>query len=136
MLELKNVSKFYGSQQALKNVNLSIPQGEIIGLFGENGAGKTTLMKCVFGFLPYKGDITYNGEKITNKTLEDLGIPHSNVSLFLSSQIVQNNAPMIIISFDISSGVVGYIGTRNYQKKKYVITSHISDKALKEKEEN
>ena len=72
MLELKNVSKSYGKQQALKNINLSIPQGEIIGLFGENGAGKTTLMKCVFGFLPYKGDITLNGEKITNKNIEAL----------------------------------------------------------------
>ena len=72
MLELKNISKSYGRQQALKNINLSIPQGEIIGLFGENGAGKTTLMKCVFGFLPYKGDITLNGEKITNKNIEAL----------------------------------------------------------------
>lgn len=70
MLEIKNVNKFYGKQQALKEVSLSIPQGEIIGLFGENGAGKTTLMKCILGFLPYKGEITLNGEKITNKNIE------------------------------------------------------------------
>lgn len=72
MLEIKNVSKSYGTQKALKNVNLSIPQGEIIGLFGENGAGKTTLIKCVFGFLPYKGDITLDGEKISTKNIERL----------------------------------------------------------------
>ena len=39
MLELKNVSKSYGRTQALKNVNLSVSRGEIVGLFGENGAG-------------------------------------------------------------------------------------------------
>jgi len=70
MLEIKNVNKSYGKQQALKDVSLSIPQGEIIGLFGENGAGKTTLMKCILGFLPYQGEITLEGEKITHKNIE------------------------------------------------------------------
>ena len=65
MLEIKNVNKHYGSTHALKDVSLEIPQGEIIGLFGENGAGKTTLMKCILGFIPYKGEIVLNGEKIT-----------------------------------------------------------------------
>ena len=68
MLEIKNVNKSYGRTQALKDVSISIPRGEIIGLFGENGAGKTTLMKCILGFLPHKGDITLDGEKITEKS--------------------------------------------------------------------
>ena len=38
MLELQNVSKSYGGKKALQNINLQIPQGEIIGLFGENSA--------------------------------------------------------------------------------------------------
>ena len=57
MLELRQVSKRYGTKQALDGVDLSIGPGEIVGLFGENGAGKTTLMKCVFGFLGYRGNI-------------------------------------------------------------------------------
>ena len=69
MLEIKNVSKKYGRQEALKNVNLAIPQGEIIGLFGENGAGKTTLMKCILGFLPYQGEITLDGKKISHEMI-------------------------------------------------------------------
>ena len=70
MLEIKNVNKSYGTQKALKGVSVSLPQGEIIGLFGENGAGKTTLLKCILGFLQYSGEITLDGEKITRKNIE------------------------------------------------------------------
>ena len=80
MLEIKNVSKSYGRQEALKDVNLSIPQGEIIGLFGENGAGKTTLMKCILGFLNYKGEITLDGQKITEKNIERISFATSEHS--------------------------------------------------------
>lgn len=69
MLKIENVTKKYGSQLALKGVNLEIPQGEIIGLFGENGAGKTTLMKCILGFLSYQGKITLEGEPISAKNI-------------------------------------------------------------------
>ena len=55
MLELKELSKRYGSTQALQDVSLTLGPGEIVGLFGENGAGKTTLMKCVLGLLHHKG---------------------------------------------------------------------------------
>ena len=80
MLEIKNVSKNYGKQEALKEVNLSIPQGEIIGLFGENGAGKTTLMKCILGFLPYEGEITLDGKKITHENIENISFATSEHS--------------------------------------------------------
>lgn len=69
MLEIKNITKKYGSKVALKDVNLSFTQGEIVGLFGENGAGKTTLMKCILGFLKYQGEATLSGEPITNKNI-------------------------------------------------------------------
>ena len=45
MIEIRNLTKKYGKTLALDGVNLDIPRGEIIGLFGENGAGKTTLIK-------------------------------------------------------------------------------------------
>ena len=55
MIEIKNLSKSYGDKEALVDVSLTVPQGEILGLFGENGAGKTTLLKCVLGYLRHQG---------------------------------------------------------------------------------
>ena len=57
MLEIKNVKKVYpGGTVAVRDVNLALPRGEIVGLFGENGAGKSSLMKCILGFFLIKKD--------------------------------------------------------------------------------
>jgi ABC-2 type transport system ATP-binding protein len=82
MIELKNVGKSYADKKALEDVNLSLPQGEIVGLFGENGAGKTTLMKCIMGFLRYSGEITLDGEPITTKNISRLSFATSEHSFF------------------------------------------------------
>lgn len=82
MVELKSVSKNYGKEQALMDVNLTIESGQIIGLFGENGAGKTTLMKCILGFLKYDGVILLDGEKITNHNIARISFATSEHSFF------------------------------------------------------
>lgn len=82
MLEIKNVTKTYSGKKALDDVTLTIPQGEIIGLFGENGAGKTTLMKSVFGFIPYNGEITLDGEPITTANIARLSFATCEHSFF------------------------------------------------------
>ena len=82
MIELKNVTKSYGTKMALRNVNLTFPQGEIVGLFGENGAGKTTMMKCILGFLPYKGAVTLDGRPITKKNIARLSFATAEHSYF------------------------------------------------------
>ena len=56
--------RYQGVVDALRGVELDIPQGEIIGLFGENGAGKTTLMKSILGLVPYEGTILLDGSPI------------------------------------------------------------------------
>ena len=56
MLEISHVTKKYRDKEALSDVSLTIPQGQIVGLLGENGAGKTTMMKCILGYLRHKGD--------------------------------------------------------------------------------
>ena len=82
MLELKNVSKKYWTNEAIKNINLSFDSGEIVGLFGENGAGKTTLMKSILGFLRHSGQITLDGEKITTKNIARISFATCEHSFF------------------------------------------------------
>ncbi|MCL2045019.1 MAG: ABC transporter ATP-binding protein [Oscillospiraceae bacterium] len=82
MIEIKSLSKKYRTTQALSGVEFSLPQGEIVGLFGENGAGKTTLMKCVLGLLKYSGTITLDGEPITRKNIARLSFATSEHSFF------------------------------------------------------
>ncbi len=82
MLEIKSVNKKYGQQNALSNVCLELPQGEIIGLFGENGAGKTTLMKSILGFISYDGEILIDGEPITCKNIARISFATCEHSFF------------------------------------------------------
>ena len=82
MIELKHVSKSYGGKRALDDVNLKLPQGEIVGLFGENGAGKTTLMKCILGLLRCQGEITLDGQPITRRSIARISFATSEHSFF------------------------------------------------------
>ena len=64
ILECNSLSKRYGTKEALKNINLIIQPGQIIGLLGPNGSGKTTLIKLINGLLqPSGGSILVNGMK-------------------------------------------------------------------------
>lgn len=65
ILELKDVRVNYGNIQALKGVNLSVEEGEIVSLIGANGAGKSTLLKSIVGLESLtNGNITFNGISI------------------------------------------------------------------------
>ena len=64
LLELKNVRKSYGPKKVLKNINLSIEEGKIVGLLGPNGSGKSTMIKLINDLLvPDSGEILIKGEK-------------------------------------------------------------------------
>jgi branched-chain amino acid transport system ATP-binding protein len=80
MLELQNVSVFYGGIRALNGVSLQARDGELTALIGSNGAGKSTLLKMVSGLLrPRQGSVTYNDLDITRASTErivGLGISH------------------------------------------------------------
>lgn len=80
MIEIKNLRKSYGGKRALKGVDLTLPRGEIVGLFGENGAGKTTFIKSILGFIHYDGEITLDGEPISSKNIEKLSFATSEHS--------------------------------------------------------
>jgi branched-chain amino acid transport system ATP-binding protein len=67
MLDVKNISMFFGGLAALSNVSFSVSKGEIMALIGPNGAGKTTLFNVINGFYkPSHGDIFFNGTRISN----------------------------------------------------------------------
>lgn len=83
MLTLHNVTKSYpGKKNAVENVSLSLPRGEIVGLFGENGAGKTTLMKCILGLHRYRGQITLDDQPLDRRNIEKLSFATSEHSFF------------------------------------------------------
>ncbi len=82
MIELKNVTKKYPGKTALKDISLTLPRGEIIGLFGENGAGKTTFMKSILGFVKYDGEITLDGKPITTANIAKISFATSEHSFF------------------------------------------------------
>lgn len=65
ILEIKNVSKFFGGLAANSDVSFEITEGMIMGLIGPNGAGKTTLFNCITGYYPpSKGEIIFNDKKM------------------------------------------------------------------------
>ena len=66
LLEVKDLSVYYGVIQALKGISFEVNEGEIVTLIGANGAGKTTTMQSVIGLIPAKsGSVFYDGKDIT-----------------------------------------------------------------------
>ncbi len=71
MIEIKNVTKKYGSNVALKDVSFNVNDGEIFAFIGHNGAGKTTLIKAIVGIHKFdEGDILINGKSIKDEPVE------------------------------------------------------------------
>ena len=65
MIEIKNVTKTFGSFTALQDLTMTVPKGSVYGLVGPNGAGKSTVIRHITGvYTPDSGEITINGEEI------------------------------------------------------------------------
>ncbi len=70
-VEIKEVTKSYGTQKALDQVTFSLRNGELVGFLGPNGAGKSTLMKIITGYLPPDGgEVWVNGIRVDAGTVE------------------------------------------------------------------
>jgi branched-chain amino acid transport system ATP-binding protein len=73
ILELKGVNKSFGGLKAVEDFNLSMEEGEILGLIGPNGAGKSTVFNCIAGVYPATaGEIYFKAENITHQKPWDL----------------------------------------------------------------
>ncbi len=86
-LELKNITKSFGSVYANKNVCMQVNKGEILSILGENGSGKTTLMNMISGiYFPDEGQIFINGEEVVIRSPKDafkykIGMIHQHFKL-------------------------------------------------------
>lgn len=58
MIKVRDLSKSFGNNEVLKNINLDFSEGKVYGIVGENGAGKTTLFRCIAGLESFQGAIT------------------------------------------------------------------------------
>src|SRR5262245_33413424 len=96
LLELRGVSKSFGSVQALTNVDFEVRAGEVMALVGDNGAGKSTLIKCVAGIHGMDtGEIRYDGKGVSigsPKEASKLGIEvvYQDLALADNLDVVQN----------------------------------------------
>ena len=72
-IKVKNLKKWYGKKEAVKNVNFEIKENEIVGLLGPNGCGKTTTIGMMLGLLkPSSGEVLINGLKIEENRIDIL----------------------------------------------------------------
>jgi D-xylose transport system ATP-binding protein len=96
LLELRGVSKSFGSVQALTDVDFEVREGEVMALVGDNGAGKSTLIKCVAGIHPMdSGETIYDGKAVHISGPKDaakLGIEvvYQDLALCDNLDVVQN----------------------------------------------
>ena len=98
MIEIKNVSKYFGERQVLKNISTQFEQGKVNLIIGRSGSGKTVMMKCLIGLLtPEEGEILYNERNFnlfTNKEKQairtEMGMVFQGSALF-DSMTIQDN---------------------------------------------
>ncbi|MEC5394472.1 ABC transporter ATP-binding protein [Bergeyella sp. RCAD1439] len=92
-LEIINLTKTFGEQTALDQINLSLEKNEIVGLLGPNGAGKSTLMKSIVGALKIdQGEIIFNGKNIEENPLEckkNMGFLPENNPLYTDMYVTE-----------------------------------------------
>lgn len=82
MLQVKNITKYYGNNLAVDDLSFTVKDGEIFGLLGSNGAGKTTTFRIIMGLLDSNsGTVTLNGKKIDYSMTDQIGFVTEERSL-------------------------------------------------------
>lgn len=103
LLQVREVSRWFGGLRAVDNVSFDLHEGEILGLIGPNGAGKTTMFETISGFhRPTAGTITFDGKDITGQP------PHrlARMGIGRTFQIVQPFRDVSVLE-NVIAGVVG-----------------------------
>ena len=122
LVSMKNISKSFGSIEALKNANFDLNKGEILGLAGDNGAGKSTLVKILAGVFPYdSGKIFLEGNQVK------LNSPKEAIQLGIES-IYQDLA--LFEDMDLSRNI--FIGREPVKNKLGGLIKHLDMKKMNE----
>ncbi len=96
VLEIRGLTKFFGGLAAVRNFDLTLKQGELVGLIGPNGAGKTTVFNMITGlYVPTSGEIFFNGMNIVGlepHEITRMGIARTfqNIRLFPNLTVLDN----------------------------------------------
>lgn len=97
MIKIANVSKYFGKNRILNNINLEVERGEIIAVIGSSGCGKSTLLKCINGLEKVtSGNIYIEGKEVTAKDADlnmfrtKVGIVFQQFNLFPHMTVKQN----------------------------------------------
>ena len=96
ILKMKDLSKSFGKNKVLKDINLEVKKGSVMGLMGENGAGKSTMMKCLFGiYSKDNGQIFFDGSEVNFSNpkiaLENgVAMVHQELNQCLERNIIDN----------------------------------------------
>lgn len=111
MIEIKNVIKSFGDTQVLKDISISIKEGEIYGIIGHSGAGKSTLLRCINGLESYNGgSVNVMGLEVSSlkgielrKFRKNLGMIFQNFNLLQRKNVFDNIAlPLEVWGYDKS----------------------------------
>ena len=97
MIQMSNVSKWYGEFQVLTNCSTSVKKGDVVVICGPSGSGKSTLIKVVNGLEPFQeGTIVFNGTSVGDRTTDlsklrsQIGMVFQNFELFPHLSIIEN----------------------------------------------
>ncbi|MBI3015486.1 MAG: ABC transporter ATP-binding protein [Candidatus Tectomicrobia bacterium] len=108
LLEVRNLSKQFGGLWAVKGLNFTLEEGEILGLIGPNGAGKTTLFNLITGFYhPTSGEIIFRGENIVGRK------PHTicHRGIARTFQVVKPLGKMTVLE-NVMVGAFAHLGSK------------------------
>lgn len=123
MINVNNLSKWYGKNKVLNNINLTVEPGEVVVIIGASGSGKSTLLRCI-NFLEkaQKGTINIDGTEVSQKTKKlhlvrrDVGMVFQHFNLFPHMTVMGNVIEGLVQVKSMNSSDALEIGTKMLEK--------------------
>lgn len=128
-LEIKNLSKNYGSNKVLDNININLEKGKFLCLLGPSGSGKSTILHSIGGFVDHEGEIILDGEDISKLEANQRKVSTVFQSLGLFSHMTVLDNVMYGLKFnqkslnanekkELAYKTIAMVGLKGYEKRK------------------